>query len=174
VELTRCLRGPLAACDVGGVIWLIQQVLQHRERALPKTVSRGDQLQLRMHEECRMRDLRPVGSWAWKASVFRMALLVVLTFAIDLHAEEQLHDPALPTVSSEALHQLLDKRTRQKIMAERQSHFPGRCVCQFQTTDSNGRSCKGRHEIVKGKLQPLCYPRQVSQEMVDEWRHFHR
>jgi hypothetical protein len=108
------------------------------------------------------------------ATVFCIALLVVLTFAVDLHAEEQLHDPALPTVSSEALHQLLDTRTRQKIMAERQSHFPGRCVCQYQTTDSNGRSCKGRHEIVKGKLQPLCYPRQVSQEMVDEWRHFHR
>lgn len=103
-----------------------------------------------------------------------VALLVVLTFALDLHAEEQLHDPALPTVSSEALHQLLDTRTRQQIMAERQAHFPGRCVCQYQATDSNGRSCKGRHEIVKGKLQPLCYPRQVSHKMIDEWRHLHR
>jgi hypothetical protein len=100
-------------------------------------------------------------------------LLGFLTFTVALRAEETLHDPALPTVSSKALHELSNDRTRQRIMTASQSHFPGRCVCLYQTTDSVGRSCKGRHETVKSRPQPLCYPSQISQEMVNEWHRLH-
>jgi hypothetical protein len=121
-----------------------------------------------------MRNLRPLrdAMSAARACLTGMALFGSLSFAVTGHAE-QLHDPALPTVSSESLHQLSDSRTRQQIMADRQSHFPGRCVCRYQTIDTRGRSCKGRHEIVKTKPQPLCYPSQVSQEMVNAWNRRH-
>jgi hypothetical protein len=123
-----------------------------------------------------MRKRRRLGSEAttFKACLIGATLFGSLILAVTPHAQEgTLHDPALPTVPSEALHQLSDTRTRQRIMAARQSHFQGRCVCRYQTTDSKGESCKGRHEIVKTKLQPLCSPGQVSPEMVNEWNRLH-
>jgi hypothetical protein len=71
-----------------------------------------------------MRNLRSFRGTTTRACLIGMALFGPLTFAVTVRAE-QLHDPALPTVSSESLHQLSDSRTRQQIMAERQSHFPG-------------------------------------------------
>ena len=82
-------------------------------------------------------------------------------------------DPNLPSVKPEALQQLTDNRVRQRILQESQSHYSGRCVCQYQTKDSHGRSCKGRHEVIKTKPQPLCYPSQVDSEMVSDWRQRH-
>jgi hypothetical protein len=74
-----------------------------------------------------MRNLRPLRDTmsAARACLTGMALFGSLSFAVTGDAE-QLYDPALPTVSSESLHQLSDSRTRQQIMADRQSHFPGR------------------------------------------------
>ena len=87
-----------------------------------------------------------------------------------LGAQAPLHDPNLPTASPEALQQLSDSRVRQKIMENSQAHYVGRCVCQYMTQDSQRRSCKGRHEVIKTKPVPICYPRQVTHEMVNEWR----
>jgi hypothetical protein len=84
-----------------------------------------------------------------------------------------LSDPNLPNVEPEALQQLTDNRIRQRILQESQSHYSGRCVCQYQTRDSHGRSCKGRHEVIREKPQPLCYPSQVTREMVSDWRQRH-
>jgi hypothetical protein len=42
---------------------------------------------------------------------------------------------------------------RQRIMQESRSHYDGRCVCQYQTKDSHGRSCKGRHDVM-GSTDP--------------------
>jgi hypothetical protein len=82
-------------------------------------------------------------------------------------------DPNLPSVKPESLQQLTDNRVRQRIMQESQAHYRGRCVCQYQTKDSHGRSCKGRHEVIKTKPLPLCYPSQVTTEMVSDWRQHH-
>ena len=68
-----------------------------------------------------------------KVYLIGAVLFTCLACAATVQAEEKLHDPALPTASDHVLHQLSDSRTRQQIMAERQSHFPGRCVCQYQT-----------------------------------------
>jgi hypothetical protein len=62
---------------------------------------------------------------------------------------------------------------REEIMRESQAHYPGRCVCRYQTQDSNRRSCKGRHEVIKTKPVPLCYPTQISDPMIKEWRQRH-
>jgi hypothetical protein len=54
-----------------------------------------------------------------------------------LHAQAPLHDP--PGVKPEALQQLSDNRVRQHIMRESQKRYSGRCVCQYQMKDSNGK-----------------------------------
>lgn len=82
-------------------------------------------------------------------------------------------DPTLPSVKPEALQALSDDRVRQQVMLESQAHYRGRCVCSYQTKDSEGRFCKGRHEIVKTKPQPICYPAQVTSEMAADWRRRH-
>jgi hypothetical protein len=104
----------------------------------------------------------------------RMATIALLIATMTLNAyAAPLVDPNLPSVKPESLQQLTDNRVRQRIMQESQSHYSGRCVCQYSTKDSHGRSCKGRHEAIKTKPQPLCYPSQVTTEMVSDWRAHH-
>ena len=85
-------------------------------------------------------------------------------------ARAPLHDPNLPSVPPEALRQLSDNRIRQRIMMESQAPYRGRCVCAYQTKDSGGRSCKGRHEVVKTRPVPICTPTAVTDGMVKAWR----
>ena len=104
----------------------------------------------------------------------RMAATILLITMLPLYSyAAPLVDPNLPSVTPEALQQLTDNRVRQRILQESQSHYSGRCVCQYQTKDSHGRSCKGRHEVIKTKPPPLCYPSQVDGEMVSDWRRRH-
>jgi hypothetical protein len=100
-------------------------------------------------------------------------LLISLALAAPLWAQTSLHDPNLPSVKPEALQQLSDNRIRQQIMRDSQAHYPGRCVCRYQTLDSNRHSCKGRHEVIKSRTRPMCYPRQVTSAMVSDWRRRH-
>jgi hypothetical protein len=90
-----------------------------------------------------------------------------------VHAEHAPHDPNLPTVKPEALERLSDTRVRQQIMLESEAKYRGRCVCPYLTRDAKGRSCKGRHELVQSKPQPICYPEQVTPAMMSEWRRQH-
>jgi len=48
--------------------------------------------------------------------------------------------------------------------------YQGRCVCPDDPQDSNGKSCQGRHERITTAPLPLCYPHQVTNEMIDDWR----
>jgi hypothetical protein len=97
-------------------------------------------------------------------------LLTPLTPMVSLHAQAPLRDPSLPSVPPKALQQLSDNRIRQKIMQQSQARYGSRCVCPYQTKDLHGRSCKGRHEVIKTGPQPICYPRQITSEMVADWR----
>jgi hypothetical protein len=107
-----------------------------------------------------------------KALVLSIAvILVALTTSI--HAETPPVDPTLPSVRPEALKALSDDRVRQQIMLESQAHYSGRCVCSYQTKDTYGRLCKGRHEVIKAEPQPICYPAQITGEMVINWRQHH-
>jgi hypothetical protein len=101
---------------------------------------------------------------------FAMVLLGIIG---SLHAQTPLHDPNLHTASPEALQELSNDRVRQKIIENSQGHHAGRCVCQYMTQDSRQRSCKGRHEVIKTKPLPICYPSQVTPEMVSMWRSQH-
>ena len=102
-----------------------------------------------------------------------IAMLLSIALAPTLYAEAPPLDPNLPSVKPDALQHLSDNRVRQRIMQESQARYTGRCVRQYQTKDSNGRSCKGRHEVIKVQPRPICYPSQVTSEMVRDWRHFH-
>jgi hypothetical protein len=93
--------------------------------------------------------------------------------ASPLHAQAPLLDPNLPSVKPQTLQHLSDNRVRQHIMRESLVRYSGRCVCPYQTNDLNGRSCKGRHEIITTQPLPICYPTRVSSEMVSEWRKRH-
>ncbi len=105
-------------------------------------------------------------------------LVVVLpylpAFTGSSRAEPPMHDPNLPSVRPEALRQLSDNRIRQDIMRDSQAPYPNRCVCPYQTKDLKGHSCKGRHEIIKTRHQPICYPEQVTDKMVRDWRRRHQ
>lgn len=90
-----------------------------------------------------------------------------------VRAEAPLHDPNLPSVSPEALQDLKDTRTRQDIIQDSLLRHPNRCVCQHQTQDSTGRSCKGRHEVTKVAPRPICYPGQITSKMLSDWRQRH-
>jgi hypothetical protein len=97
-------------------------------------------------------------------------LLLLLAPLSAANAQGVRHDPNLPSVKPEALEQLSDTQIRQQIMQRSQARYRGRCVCPYQTVDTNGRSCKGRHEIIRSHPQPLCYPREVTPAMVSDWR----
>jgi hypothetical protein len=58
-------------------------------------------------------------------------------------------------------------------MLESQAQYRGRCVCPYQARDTKGHSCKGRHELVQSKPQPICYPEQVTPAMMNDWRRQH-
>ena len=93
--------------------------------------------------------------------------------AASLRAQQPSHDPNLPSVTPQALEQLSETQIRQQIIQQSQALYPGRCVCPYQTQDTNGRSCKGRHEIIKNLPQPICYPHQVTRAMMDDWQRLH-
>ena len=100
--------------------------------------------------------------------------VILLGLIGSLAAQTPLHDPNLPTVSPEVLQQLSNERVRQRIIENSQAHYAGRCVCQYMTEDFRRRSCKGRHEVIETKPLPICYPSQVTPEMVSMWRRQHQ
>jgi hypothetical protein len=106
-------------------------------------------------------------------TVVRSTVMLALSLASPLNAQAPLLDPNLPSVKPQALQHLSDNRVRQRIMQESQTRYGRRCVCPYQTNDLNGRSCKGRHEVVTAQPQPICYPTQVTREMVSDWRRHH-
>jgi hypothetical protein len=106
-------------------------------------------------------------------TVVRSTVMLVLSLASPLHAQAPLLDPSLPSVKPQALQHLSDNRVRQRIMQESQARYGGKCVCPYQTNDPNGRSCKGRHEVITTQPRPICYPSQVTGAMVSDWRRHH-
>ena len=67
-----------------------------------------------------------------------------------------------------------DAQVKQNIIEQSISSYPGRCPCPYNT-DRAGRSCGGRSAYSrKGGASPLCYPRDVSQQMLKQWRQAHR
>ena len=108
-----------------------------------------------------------------ESTAVRSIAMLFISLASPLHAQAPLLDPNLPSVKPQTLQHLSDNRVRQRLMQESQARYGGRCVCPYQTNDLNGRSCKGRHEVITTPPRPICYPSQVTREMVSDWRQRH-
>lgn len=72
-----------------------------------------------------------------------------------------------------AAQDLSDDEIRQRIVQESIRSYPGNCPCPYNVA-RNGSRCGGRSAYSRaGGYSPLCYPRDVSDEMVENYRRTH-
>ncbi|MEN0617266.1 hypothetical protein ABK730_19365 [Klebsiella indica] len=65
---------------------------------------------------------------------------------------------------------LTDNQVKQRIIDDSIASYPGTCACPFNTA-RNGSSCGRRSAWSKaGGYSPICYKKEVTKEMVKEWR----
>ncbi|WP_044184919.1 hypothetical protein [Phytobacter massiliensis] len=65
---------------------------------------------------------------------------------------------------------LTDDQVKQKIIEDSIASYQGTCACPFNTA-RNGSSCGRRSAWSKaGGYSPICYKKEVTKEMVKEWR----
>lgn len=63
-----------------------------------------------------------------------------------------------------------ENQIKQRIIEESIAAYPGNCPCPFNAM-RNGRACGGRSAWSrKGGYSPICYSREVTAEMVKQWR----
>ena len=63
-----------------------------------------------------------------------------------------------------------DNQIKQRIIEESIAAYPGNCPCLFNAM-RNGRACGGRSAWSRqGGYSPICYSREVTSEMVKQWR----
>lgn len=66
-----------------------------------------------------------------------------------------------------------DDQIRQLIIEDSISSYPGVCAWPFNAA-RNGSSCGRRSAWSKqGGYAPVCYKKEISKEMVDDWRNSH-
>ncbi len=81
--------------------------------------------------------------------------LVMVTFA------------AVPVTEAK---QFSDAAIKQKLIQESIAEYPGNCPCPYNT-DRRGHACGRRSAYNRaGGYAPLCYPEDVTPEMVKEYR----
>lgn len=68
---------------------------------------------------------------------------------------------------------LTDAQIRQRIISQSIANYPGSCACPY-SLDRRGHRCGGRSAYSRpGGYSPLCYPADVSDEQVSEYRRTH-
>ena len=66
-----------------------------------------------------------------------------------------------------------DNEVRDLIIKESLQSYPGNCPCPYNTM-RNGRRCGGRSAYSRpGGYSPLCYPKDVTDQMVRDYRARH-
>lgn len=69
--------------------------------------------------------------------------------------------------------ELTDADIRQLLIAQSIRSYSGRCPCPYNTM-RNGRRCGGNSAYSKpGGASPLCYPTDVSKDMIERYRARH-
>jgi len=67
-----------------------------------------------------------------------------------------------------------DAQVKKAIIKESIASYPGNCPCPYSTA-RNGSRCGGRSAYSRpGGYAPICYPRDVTEEMIIEWRENHK
>jgi len=68
---------------------------------------------------------------------------------------------------------LSDAEVKQQIIEESIDSYPGNCACPFNAA-RNGSRCGGRSAWSRqGGYAPICYAKEVTAEMVRQWRESH-
>lgn len=63
-----------------------------------------------------------------------------------------------------------DEQIRQMIIQQSIAQYPGTCPCPYSTA-RNGSNCGGRSAYSKpGGRSPICYPTDISQQMINQFR----
>ncbi len=66
-----------------------------------------------------------------------------------------------------------DAQVKKAIIKESIEQYPGNCPCPYNTA-KNGSRCGKRSAYSRpGGYEPICYPSDVTQEMIREWRENH-
>ncbi|WP_202625040.1 hypothetical protein [Cronobacter malonaticus] len=69
-----------------------------------------------------------------------------------------------------AIAALSDDQVKEQIIQESIDDYSGNCPCPYNTM-RNGRACGGRSAWSReGGYSPICYKREVTAEMIREWR----
>jgi hypothetical protein len=69
---------------------------------------------------------------------------------------------------------MTDAQVKRKIIEQSIDDYPGNCPCPYNT-DRAGRSCGKRSAYTKpGGYAPLCYAKDVTKSMVEEWKQQHQ
>ncbi|ALB56885.1 hypothetical protein SOJ80_003378 [Cronobacter universalis] len=72
--------------------------------------------------------------------------------------------------ASPAAAALSDDKVKEQIIQESIDDYSGNCPCPYNTM-RNGRACGGRSAWSReGGASPVCYKREVTAEMIREWR----
>lgn len=70
--------------------------------------------------------------------------------------------------------QLSDLQIKQKFIQESIANYHGNCPCPYNTA-RNGSTCGGRSAYSRpGGEDPICYPKDVTPQMVKEYRQSHK
>lgn len=74
---------------------------------------------------------------------------------------------------ADAAKTLTDAQIKQKIIQASLANYPGPCPCPYNTA-RNGSHCGGRSAYSKpGGYNPICYPSDVTSDMVKKYRQSH-
>lgn len=69
---------------------------------------------------------------------------------------------------------LTDEQIKDRIIQESIAQYPGNCPCPYNLA-RNGSQCGKRSAYSKpGGFNPVCYPQDVSPQMVQQYRKQHR
>ena len=72
--------------------------------------------------------------------------------------------------TSFAASELTDAQVRQRMIQESIASYSGSCPCPYNSA-RNGSQCGSRSAYSKpGGASPLCYPKDISDAMVQQWR----
>ena len=97
----------------------------------------------------------------YTASMKRMMGLGSLALALGLASGQSAKSPQT------------DAEIKQAIIAESIARYKGSCPCPYNT-DRAGRRCGARSAYTRpGGASPLCYEKDVTQKMVDDYRKKH-
>jgi len=66
-----------------------------------------------------------------------------------------------------------DAQIKKTLIAESIAQYPGNCPCPYNSA-SNGSSCGRRSAYSRrGGYAPLCYDKDITRDMIREWRENH-